>query len=332
MKKTITKIAALIFALTFTVFALVSCGAKNAAADSSYYEPESGEEYAKSYSSYGYNDADSYAGADDYETGEEAAQRSNVDGKASSPGLEIEDAAARKIIRNADLDVETKEFDEFIKETEKAIGQLKGYIESSEIYGNSYYTSSYRRAHITARIPAERLDEFIGIIGDAGNITSKSMTASDITAKYTDLQARIDSYEAERTALLALLEKAEKIDDIIQLREKLTEVNADLDSYKRQIKSYDSLVAYSTVKLDIEEVDRISTTNEKKGFFTELGERLSENLYNIGQGMRNFALWFISSLPYLLIFAAVITAVVLIIRKAVRKKRAKKQAKMKDTE
>lgn len=332
MKKTVLKITALVFALTFTVLALVSCGAKKASADEMYYEPEYSEESAKSYSNYGYSPSENYAVSDDYESGGQSAQTADDKESPSSPGLAIEDAAARKIIRNADLEVETKEFDEFIKEAEKAIAQFKGYIESSEIYGNSYYSSSYRRADITARIPAESLDDFIGIIGDAGNITSKSMTASDITAKYTDLQARIDSYEAERTALLALLEKAVKIDDIIQLREKLTEVNADLDSYKRQIKSYDSLVAYSTVKLSIEEVDRISPTNEKKGFFAELGERLSENLYNIGQGMRNFALWFISSLPYLLLFAAVIAAAALIIRKAIRKKRAKKQAKIKDSE
>ena len=327
MKKKILTVFSFITCLIIVILSFSACGSKRAAdTDEAAYdiyeeEPE-----------YGFGSERNMKSAASESVYDENGVDSVSDGQKPESGFEIADAAQRKIIRNANLDIETKEFDEFIAEVEKAVGQYKGYIESSEIYGNSYYSSSFRRAGITARIPAQNFDEFINKIGNMGNITSKSISANDITAKYTDLQARIESYEAERTALLAILEKATKVEEIITLRDKLTEVNADLDSLKRQIKSFDSLVAYSTVELDISEVDRVSPTTEKKGFFTELGERLSENLYNIGQGARSFALWFISSLPYLLIFAAVIAAAVLIIRKLVRKRRAAKTLKNKTDE
>lgn len=332
MKKNILKITALVFVLILTGFTLASCAAENASQDKAVSETYYSEESAKGLSSYGYkaegiSESDSF----DFEV-QENEPPADAENSLSSPGLSIEDSQARKIIRNARLDVETKEFEKFIKDTEKAISQFKGYIESSEIYGNSYYSSSYRSANITARIPAENLDNFIGIIGETGNITSKSLTANDITAKYTDIQARIDSYEAERTALTALLEKADKIDDIIRLRDKLAEVNTDLDSLKRQIKSFDSQITYSAVALNISEVDRVSPINEKKGFFKELGEKLSANLYNIARGARNLAIGFISSLPYLVIFAVIITAFVLIIRKVFKKRKARRAKTAERTE
>ena len=325
MKKKILTALSVITCLVIVILSFASCGSKNAA-ESARAQYDVFEEEP----SYGFASDGNYKSAVSESAYEENGAEPGSPESKPSGGLEIADAANRKIIRNASLDIETKDFDEFIADVEKAVGQSKGYIESSEVYGNSYYSSSFRRAGITARIPAENLDDFINKIGDMGNITSKSVSASDITAKYTDLEARIESYEAERTALLAILEKATKVEEIITLRDKLAEVNANLDSYKRQIKSFDSLVAYSTVELEIEEVDRVSPSNEKKGFFTELGERLSNNLYNIGQGARSFALWFISSLPYLLIIAAVITAAALIIRRQVRKRRAKRAQKNSD--
>ncbi len=339
MKKNIIRIAALIFALLFASLALASCGSKSADREDSGYNTVNSEAYGDygfysdgdyEYSADGdYSDSDSYGSE---ESKQAAPSQGNADSKSSSGGLAIEDAETRKIIRNAELDVETKNFDEFMSNIEKAVSQFKGYVESSNIYGNSYYETSFRSAYITARIPSANLDDFIGKIGDMGNITSKAMSSSDITAKYTDLEARIESYEAERTALLAILEKANDVSEIIQLRDKLADVNADLDSYKRQIKLYDSLVAYSTVKIDITEVSRLSPAKTDKGFFEELGDRLSDNLYDIAQGAREFALWFISSLPYLLIFAVIIIVIILIIRKIVKKKRAKKEAKNKAEE
>ncbi|MBR5112594.1 MAG: DUF4349 domain-containing protein, partial [Clostridia bacterium] len=89
---------------------------------------------------------------------------------------------------------------------------------------------------------------------------------------------------------------------------------------------------YSQVTVDISEVERVSTANTKLGFLQELKERLSDNLYDIGQGFRNFAIWFISSIPYILIFGAIAAVAIIVIKKIIRKKKAKKAAKAKETE
>ena len=62
--------------------------------------------------------------------------------------------AGRKIIKNGDLSVQTREFDEFITNLNQAILATGGYVEASSVIGNSYNKSRMRSADITARIPA----------------------------------------------------------------------------------------------------------------------------------------------------------------------------------
>ena len=58
--------------------------------------------------------------------------------------------------------------------------------------------------------------------------------------------------------------------------------------------------------------------------------RLSDNFYEIGQGLRNFGVWFISSLPYLVLICAAVWIVVRLLQKLIWKKpffrRKKKEA------
>ena len=69
---------------------------------------------------------------------------------------------ARKLIRNVDLSLETREFDQAVADLNDLVARLGGYIEYSDISGRSldYKGEYYRRnAHFVARIPAEKLSE-----------------------------------------------------------------------------------------------------------------------------------------------------------------------------
>ena len=55
----------------------------------------------------------------------------------------------RKLIKTVNMDVETEEFDGLITKLRERVGELKGYIESSNIRGNiRYQESKIGRAHV----------------------------------------------------------------------------------------------------------------------------------------------------------------------------------------
>ena len=88
----------------------------------------------------------------------------------------------RKLIRTVHLSVETTEFDQLIGNINQAVSDAGGYVESSDVSGTSISDSLGRRyAYLTVRVPADKLDHFVTLVGEQGNITNKSENTQDVT-------------------------------------------------------------------------------------------------------------------------------------------------------
>ena len=263
---------------------------------------------------------------------EAVAESEAVNGQiASSSGIDSVDTTAQKLIKTVNLTMQTREFDTLLENIQAKTAECGGYVEQSDISGLSYYnTNGYRYAWLTLRIPADRLDEFVTIVSGLGNVTSKNESVEDVTLQYVDVESHIEALETEQARLLELMEQAETMEDIISIESRLSEIRYELQSYESRLRTYDNQVNYSTVTVSIDEVDRETVIEEDPGFFGEIRLRLSDNFYDIGQGLRGFAIWFISSLPYLVLFAAVVWLVIRLLQKIFWKKpffgRRKKKA------
>lgn len=235
----------------------------------------------------------------------------SASGTGSSNGNPSMKAPNRKIVKTASLSIRTKNYDTLITALNQKIEQYSGYIEQSQEY--NYDNASNRNANMNVRIPAENLDKFIEELAVIGTITSKSITSDDITDSYIDDESRIKALETEEKTLLGLLEKAENLSDVIQLQDRLSQVRSDLESLKTQKQSYDGMIAYSGVSLDIQEVERVVEGDDT--FFGEVKEKLMNNLYDLGDFFREFAINFIAALPYIAIAGVVAVIVILIVKK-----------------
>lgn len=231
----------------------------------------------------------------------------------------------RKLIRTVDLQIQTKEFDTVLTSVQERVQELGGYVEQSSIDSGSTYYSSYNRySYLTVRIPSDKLDGFLENVKETANVTNISESTEDITLRYVDAESRKIALETEQSRLLTLLEKAETVEDIITIESRLSEVRYQLESYTSQLRTFDNQVDYSTVHINIHEVDR-ETKVEPKGFWDEVKEEFGDSLYGIGNGIRGFGIWFLGSSPYLIIWAIVIAGVVYVV-KFFRKKRIQKRA------
>jgi len=259
---------------------------------------------------------------------------------AELPGNTVDTAGSsvdRKLIKRVNMDIETLEFEESVAQIEKNISLFGGYIESSSVSNSNYYetrnnSKSARRANYVLRIPGQMLDAFLAQVGDIGNIVNQSMTTQDITLEYVDLKARTESLEIQQERLLDLLEKAETVEDIISLEDRLSTVRYQIESQKSILKNYDNLVDFSTVTIELSEVIRITSPEP-----TTTGERISSGIsdtfYDIGVGLENFAVRFLVNLPYIFIWAVIIAAAIFVIirgKKVVKKHKERKEAKLQD--
>lgn len=229
----------------------------------------------------------------------------------------------QKKIRKMQLQAETEDLDALLKHVEERLNTLGGYVEQKEVYrGSAYAQKVSRNATLTLRVPAERADDLVEDVGEVSNITSSSEQVDDVTLQYVATSSRITALETEQTRLLELLAKAKDMNDLLLIESRLTEVRAELEQVKSQLKVYDNLVDYATIKLSIREVREYTPTQEKT-FWQRIGSGLSENFKNVGSGLMDFLVFLITAIPYFLIIAVVVTVFVLAIK--ARKKRKKKE-------
>ncbi len=229
----------------------------------------------------------------------------------------------RKLIRTIHLDVETDDFDALLTKLQEQITAMAGYVEQSDVSGNSMqYSHSRRRAYMTVRIPSTRLDEFVFSVEENGNVTNKSETTTDVTLQYSDLESRKKSLTIEQERIWALLEKADTLESVIALEERLSEIRYELESMESKLRLYDNQVEYSTVYVNIEEV-KIYTPTAPETVGERIQKGLARNIDNMKENVIDLFVWFVTSLPMLLPLFLILVVVILVIKRNLSKKNIK---------
>lgn len=254
--------------------------------------------------------------------GEAMAPELSGNNKADQTGTDV--LQDRKLIRKIHMSAETEDMDALLAHIDQRVGQLEGYIEARDIYNGSAYSGSRNRsATLTIRIPADKLDGFVQQIGEVSNIISNKETSDDVTLKYTDMESRLKVLRTEEERLLAFMEEAKSVSEMLEIEKRLTEVQAQLDSLTSQLKVYDNLVDYGTIYLSVEEVEQYTEVPEKD---PTMWQRISTGFVNSAKNVWGFlkgvVVVLIVGLPYLALVAVAGIAVWLIIR---RKRKNKKQ-------
>lgn len=253
----------------------------------------------------------------------EMAEADAVQDAAGADGSAVvEGADAEKIIRTYDLRVQTKAYEQTLETVQQKVTELGGYVESSESSGQD----GNHWCSLALRIPADQAETFLAVLGEAATIVYQSSSTENVTLTYTDVQSHIDALKTEQETLMRLMEEAEKLEDVLSIQSHLTDVRYELDSYESQMRVLENRVSYSMITVEIDEVERV-TPQEEKGFFAESWAKLQDTMYGLGQTIRAFGIWFIGSLPVLILLGAVVAVIVTGVRKLRKKGRRAKTEK-----
>lgn len=234
----------------------------------------------------------------------------------------------RKLIRTVNMEVETKEYDAFLTALENEVQSRGGYIENMDSYNGSAYSGNRnnRRASLTIRIPKDKLDGFLDLVSDVGNVVRRFDNVEDVTLSYVDLESHRNALRTEQERLLELLEMAESIEDIITIEDRLSSVRYQLESMESQLRTMDNQVNYSTLTLDVSEVRELTPVVEQT-VWERVAEGFSDSLEDIGDAAVEIMIWFLVNSPYLILFFLFLALVIIIIKLGWRSsmKKAEKQ-------
>lgn len=327
MKKTLSVLLSIAF-----ILGLTGCGASSYS-DKAAFAPAmtqnsiaAGESYDGGY----YYEDFAYEVAEE-ETMSKATMDENGT-NAQKPGETFNDSA-RKLIKYYYLDLETETFDSFIVDFEERINFFSGYVESMNVYNGSIYNGkSSRNASYKVRIPATNADAFLKYVGGACNITNQSLSVEDVTLSYVDLESKKNSYEIEQDRLLAYLEKAENVEEMMSIEDRIADVRYRLESMGSQLRTYDNLVDYSTFNISINEVVKYTepAPPEPEKYWDRVARSFTDAVKDVWHSLENFFVGFVGALPGLILFVVLVgimVGIVALIVKGARKKSEKKAQK-----
>lgn len=255
------------------------------------------------------------------ESGDTGADSTGADGQVDTSAI----PDSRKLIRNVDLSFETTDFDTFVQNIQSKTTALGGYIESSDLSGNAY-TDRHRYAYFTLRIPKPQVDTFLSFAEGEANLTRKYENTQDITLQYYDTESRKKALQSEYDRLLELMAKAESVDAVIAIEQRLSEIRYQLDSFESDLRRYDNQVDYSTITVNVSETT-VLTASEKSGFWSRVQANLESNIEDLCDAAIGLLIWFLSSLPVLLALAILFFLIYRVVKMIRTRRKDKKKKK-----
>ena len=163
--------------------------------------------------------------------------------KKNAPPSESSD---RIIIQDTGLSLQVKDVPKTIGEVEEITRNLGGFLINSQLSRPEGAASG----NISVRIPEEKRKEAMTAFKNmAVKVVSESVSGRDVTDQYVDLEARLDVLYKTKIKYEEILQKAEKVTDLMSVQQQLTSLQAQIDNLKGQQKYFEQSAKLSKITI-----------------------------------------------------------------------------------
>ncbi|MCR5795727.1 MAG: DUF4349 domain-containing protein [Solobacterium sp.] len=214
-----------------------------------------------------------------------------------------------KLVYTGNMRIETLTYDETVSQLLDLTNKYKGIIENQNENVNDYYwrtdaeDRSVRSMSLVLRIPTKNFSTFLDDMQGTGKVMSRSVNVENITRQYNDNSVLITSLETQEERLLEMMEKAETIEDMITVEQRLTEVQTELNRLKMNKSSMDTDIEYSTVYLTVNEVRQYQ--DSRPDFLHQLQEAFTGGFSDFAYALGGLLLGLTKGLPFLACLAVI---------------------------
>jgi len=149
-----------------------------------------------------------------------------------------------------------------------------------------------------------------------GNVVQHTTESEDKTSAVVDTEAKLKNLTAYRDSLRAMLAKPSlSVKDLVEIQEKLSEVQSELDSETATRK----ILANETEKIVVEINFRIERQSKRQSGLTPIWGALRDSGSNLGESLATLIMVTVAVIPWLVVFVLAIW----LLRKLWRKRRGK---------
>ena len=161
--------------------------------------------------------------------------------------------ANRKLIRNAQVELEIVSFDAAVQKITAFANEERGYVETTN---SEKQANGKLRGTVVVKVVPENLDRFVQKIHDLGELKNQTLGTEDITKAYFDTDSRLKNARVMEQRLIDMLKKkSDDINDLLQVERELGRVREQIEQMQGELKYWDSQVRFATVTIQLTEKD-----------------------------------------------------------------------------
>ena len=168
-------------------------------------------------------------------------------GAASNGGEPLLQVAQRKVISTASVSLEVEDVQEAMDRVRAIAEGVSGFVEHLTSGGGPLR----QRATITIRVPQTEFSGVLLQIEGLGSVQDTTQGSEDVSERFIDLKARLDSALREEKSLLALLEKASAVSEVLAIERELARVRSEIERSQGQLNFLERRVALATITVTL---------------------------------------------------------------------------------
>lgn len=159
-------------------------------------------------------------------------------------------AAEPMIVRTANMALVVEDVARSIDQISNLAKSHDGYVVTSGVWrdGERLY------GNISIRVAVGFFDETIlSLRGLADKVNSETTSSRDVTEEYVDLEAKLRNLQATEAHLIRLMEKAEKVEDILAIQRELTQIRGEIEQTQGRMQYLERTSSSSLIDVSLQQ-------------------------------------------------------------------------------
>jgi hypothetical protein len=180
----------------------------------------------------------------------------------------------KKIIKNADLNLEVTDYNAYNQQVHASVKQWGGYIANE-----TQQSSEYKKENtITIKVPVDQFDNIVQSLSSGKEkVLVKKITSEDVTGEVVDTRARMEAKRQIRERYMDFLKQARNMEEILQVQNVINDIQLQIESATGRINYLTHASAFSTIQLTFFQVIDANAVTVKDPTF---GQRVLDSLKN----------------------------------------------------
>jgi hypothetical protein len=206
------------------------------------------------------------------------------DGEEGENWVPAELTEDRKIVREGSITLEVEDTAGTMDQVAEMADEINGYVVSS-------YKHEYERGvsgYISIRVPVEEFEEALVRLRQlAVAVPYETTTAMDVTEEYVDLDAQLRNLQATEAQYLALLEKAETVEDMLKVEKELSTVRGQIEQIEGRMQYLEQTSETSLIEVTLQETEGLAEPWSASAAF----QSAVRGLTTFGRGLATVLIW-----------------------------------------